>query len=99
MENKIKEVIKEKGISQKELAKMIGMTEPGISNAINGSATRETIKKVADALKVDVKDLIVEEGLYAKYSTDKTPLKLGKVELPCYVLNNGMRVFSVFILT
>lgn len=94
MENKIKEVIKEKGISQKELAKMVGMTEPGISNAINGSATRETIKKVAAALKVDVKDLIIEEGLYAKYSADKTPLKLGKVELPCYVLNNGMRVFS-----
>lgn len=39
MENKIKEVIKEKGICQKELAKMVGMTEPGISNAINDSET------------------------------------------------------------
>ena len=94
MENKIKEVLKEKGISQKELANMVGMSIPGISNAINGSATKETLKKVADALKVDVSELLINEGLYAKYSADKTPLKLGKVELPCYVLNNGMRVFS-----
>ncbi len=94
MENRIKEIIKEQGISQKELAKMVGMTEPGISNAINGSATKETLQKVADALQVDVSELMVEEGLYAKYSAEKTPLKLGKIEIPCYVLNNGQRVFS-----
>lgn len=32
--------------------------------------------------------------LVAKYSSDKTPLKLGDIEIPCYVLNNGLRVFS-----
>lgn len=94
MKNKIKEVIKEQGISQRELCKMTGMSEAGMSNAINGSATKETLQKVADALKVDVKELMEEEGLYAKYSADKTPLKLGQIEIPCYVLNNGMRVFS-----
>lgn len=94
MENRIKEVIKEQGISQKELCKMTGMSEAGMSNAINGSATKETLQKVADALQVDVRELMIDEGLYAKYSADKTPLKLGKIELPCYVLNNGMRVFS-----
>lgn len=94
MENKIKEIIKEQGISQKELAKMVGMTEPGISNAINGSATKETLQKVADALQVDIRELMEEEGLYAKYSAEKTPLKLGKIEIPCYVLSNGQRVFS-----
>lgn len=45
-------------------------------------------------MQVDVNELMVDKGLYAKYSSDKTPLKLGKVSLPCYVLNNGMRVFS-----
>lgn len=95
MKNKIKDVLKQKGITQKTLCKMTGMSEAGMSNAINGSATKETLQKVADVLKVDMEELIVEErGLYAKYSADKTPLKLGKVELPCYVLNNGMRVFS-----
>lgn len=94
MENKIKDFLKEQGISQKELCKMVGMSEAGMSNAINGSATKETLQKVADALKVDVRDLMVDEGLYAKYSADKTPLKLGSVEIPCNVLSNGQRVFS-----
>lgn len=94
MENKIKDIIKERGISQKTLCQMVGMSEAGMSNAINGSATKETLKKVADALQLDVSELIKEEGLYAKYSAEKTPLKLGEIEIPCYVLNNGERVFS-----
>lgn len=32
--------------------------------------------------------------LIAKYSSDRTPLQLGEIEIPCYVLNNGLRVFS-----
>lgn len=30
----------------------------------------------------------------AVYGSDKTPLKLGNIEIPCYVLNDGTRVFS-----
>lgn len=72
---------------------MTGMSEAGMSNAINGSASGATLKKVAEVLGVDVSELATET-LYAKYSADKTPLRLGDVEIPCYVLNNGMRVFS-----
>lgn len=32
--------------------------------------------------------------LRAKYGSDKTPLHLGKLEIPCYVLEDGTRVFS-----
>ena len=32
--------------------------------------------------------------LEAKYGSDKTPLKLGNLEIPCYVLEDGTRVFS-----
>ncbi len=32
--------------------------------------------------------------LKAKYGSDKTSLKLGKLEIPCYVLEDGTRVFS-----
>lgn len=32
--------------------------------------------------------------LVAKYGSDKTPLRLGNLEIPCYVLDNGVRVFS-----
>jgi hypothetical protein len=35
-----------------------------------------------------------EELLRAEYGSDKTPLIIGNVEIPAYVLNNGMRVLS-----
>ncbi|WP_294297948.1 P63C domain-containing protein [uncultured Chryseobacterium sp.] len=34
------------------------------------------------------------EKLFATHNSDKTPLIIGDVEIPAYVLNNGMRVFS-----
>lgn len=52
MRNRIKEVLKEQGITQKELASKIGMSEVGLSKAINGSASMETITKVAEAIGV-----------------------------------------------
>ena len=94
MKNNIKQVIEKIGITQKELAERIGMTEPGLSKAINGSANSETIKKVADALNVTPESLIDNSDLYAEYSSGNTPLVLGNIQLDCYVLNNGQRVFS-----
>ncbi|WP_302562746.1 P63C domain-containing protein [Phocaeicola coprocola] len=94
MKNRIKDVIKEKGITQKQLASMIGMSEVGISKAINGSASMDTISKIAEALSMDKNNLIDCNVLVAKYGSDKTPLKLGNLELPCYVLEDGTRVFS-----
>ncbi|WP_321437240.1 P63C domain-containing protein [uncultured Bacteroides sp.] len=95
MKNRIKDVLKEKGITQKELAEKIGMTEVGLSKAINGNTTNSTVSKIAKALNVSNEDLIVREKvLKAKYGSDKTPLHLGSLELPCYVLEDGTRVFS-----
>jgi len=94
MKNKIKEIIKSKGITQKELAVKIGMSEVGLSKAINGSATMETIMKVAKAINVEKETLIDDSMLKAKYGSDKTPLRLGELEIPCYVLEDGTRVFS-----
>lgn len=34
------------------------------------------------------------DKLKAIYGSDKTPLKLGELEIPCYVLEDGTRVFS-----
>lgn len=93
MENKIKQVLQERGMTQKQLCALTGLSEVGMSKAVNGSASLDTIRKVANALGVDPSDLY-EEGLYAKYSSEKTPLRFGNIEIPCYVLNNGMRVIS-----
>lgn len=95
MRNRIKEILKEKGITQKELAEKIGMSEVGLSKAVNGNTTMSTIEKIANALNVDKHSLIINEKIFkAKYGSDKTPLKLGNLELPCYVLEDGTRVFS-----
>lgn len=95
MENNIKTILKERNITQKELCEKAGMTEAGLSNAINGSATRTTLEKVAKVLDVTVMDLLATNGvLKAKYGSEKTPLKIGNLSIPCYVLEDGTRVFS-----
>ena len=94
MNNRIKEVLKEKGISQKELAAKIGMSEVGLSKAVNGAASKPTMEKIAEVLGVAFDDLIDKNTRYAKFGSDKTPLKLGELEIPCYVLDDGTRVFS-----
>lgn len=95
MKHRIKEVIKEKGITQKRLSELTGITEVGLSKAINGSASQDTIDKIAISIGVDPSVLKVEESiLVAKYGSDKTPLMLGNLDIPCYVLEDGTRVFS-----
>lgn len=94
MQNRIKDVLKEKGVSQKVLASKVGMTEVGISKAVNGTASKSTLEKIAVALDVAYEDLLSKDIRYAKYGSDKTPLRLGEFEIPCYVLDDGTRVFS-----
>lgn len=95
MKNRIKDVLKEKGISQKELSDKIGVSEVGLSKSINGNTSKQMLAKISEALSVSVNELVIKEDvLSAEFGSDKTPLKLGGLELPCYVLENGMRVFS-----
>jgi len=96
MKHRIKENLIERNVTQRELAERTGMTEAGISKMITrGEASVSSIRRVADALGVDVGDLSVQEPvLKAKFGSDKTPLKIGELELPCYVLEDGTRVFS-----
>lgn len=56
---RIKEVLKEKKVSQIELAEKLEITTVGLNKIINGNPTAETLIKIADALDVDVKDLFV----------------------------------------
>ena len=54
---RIKEIIKAKGITAKELAAKIGISEGALSLAINGNPTVETLVKIASALCVSVSEL------------------------------------------
>ena len=50
MEFRIKEICKEKGILIKDLAQMLGITDVGLRQSINGNPTIGTLEKIATAL-------------------------------------------------
>lgn len=54
MRLRVKEILATKGISQVELAKIIGITPVGLSRALNGNTTVGTLEKVANALNVPI---------------------------------------------
>ncbi len=58
---RIKEVLTEKGVTGKDLANKIGLTETSISRIVKGDQYPkiETLIAIASALDVDVKDLFV----------------------------------------
>lgn len=57
MELRIKELCKERGITQKDLADKSGFSRVGLAKAISGNPTIGTLQKVADALGVEFLEL------------------------------------------
>ena len=57
MDLRIKEVIKEKGMTITELADKMGINRVNLSNMVNGNPTVETLNKIAGALEVSVTEL------------------------------------------
>lgn len=59
MKLRIKDVLKEKRVTAVSLAGMIGITQPNMSNIVNGKSTPslETLEKIANALEVDIPEL------------------------------------------
>ncbi|MFR0677614.1 helix-turn-helix domain-containing protein [Dysgonomonas mossii] len=56
---RVKELLKEKGITAKELAAKLGMTETGLGIAISekGNPPLKRLQEIADALEVPFTDL------------------------------------------
>ncbi len=56
---RIKEVAKEKNVGIGELANLIGVAQPSMSNIVNEKSmpSIETLQKIADALEVHISDL------------------------------------------
>lgn len=64
MELKIKEVLKENKTTVVALAEAVGITQPNMSNIVNGKSTPslETLEKIANALNVPITSLFKEEA-------------------------------------
>nr|WP_319512253.1 helix-turn-helix transcriptional regulator [uncultured Draconibacterium sp.] len=54
---RIKEIIKEKGLSIKDVSEIMGINRVGLSKHINGNPSVEVLEKIAAALAVPVTDL------------------------------------------
>lgn len=54
---KAKEVIKEKGMTIKEVASKMGITKGALSAALNRNPTVSYLTRVANAIDCDIKDL------------------------------------------
>ena len=54
---RIKELLREKNVTAKELAEKMGVTAPSLSTAINGNPTVEMLTRIAVALGVPVTEL------------------------------------------
>ncbi|MDH6356265.1 helix-turn-helix transcriptional regulator [Parabacteroides sp. PF5-9] len=57
MDLRIKEVIKDRGMTIQSLADKMGINRVNLSSSINGNPTIETLGKIASALEVPVTDL------------------------------------------
>ena len=56
---RIKEIIKEKGLTQKEFADKLGMTTVGLAQILAGKPSYTTLEKIASALDVEIWELLV----------------------------------------
>ena len=54
---RVKEILKSKGITSKELASRLGLSEGALSQSLNGNPTLERLNQIASALGVPVSEL------------------------------------------
>ena len=57
MQLRVKEILKERGLSQKDLAGKMGVAEISLSRSINGNPSMDTLIKMAEALDVEMGEL------------------------------------------
>lgn len=61
MKLRIKEVIKDKGLSVQEVADRMGITRVGLSQHINGNPSVEVVGRIAEALGVEMWELFASK--------------------------------------
>lgn len=62
---RVKEILREKGVTAKDLAKCLGLSEGALSQSLNGNPTLERLTQIATALGVPVSELfeVPKEGV------------------------------------
>lgn len=58
LRDEVKRILKEKNISREALCKKLKVSQPALSQFLNGNPTIETVKRIADALGVTASELM-----------------------------------------
>lgn len=66
MKERVKFLLKQKGMTAKELAEKMGITDGALSLSLSGNPTLSRLQEIADALGVNVSELFAsqESSLY-----------------------------------
>lgn len=59
---RIKQLVKEKGMTMAEVARKLGVNPVNLSSAINRNPTLSTLSKIAEVLEVEVVDLFERDN-------------------------------------
>lgn len=59
MDLKVKDLIKQKGMTMQQFAEMLGVKRDTLTRNINGNPTLETLERIANALEVDISEIFV----------------------------------------
>ena len=72
MDHRIKELIKEKGYTQQELADKLGISRVGLTQLVNGKPSYPTLEKFAEALGVEMYELFKSKSEIVEEITEET---------------------------
>ena len=70
--HRIKELIKEKGYTQQELADKLGITRVGLTQLVNGKPSYPTLEKIAEALDVEMWELFKSKSEVVEEISEET---------------------------
>lgn len=72
MDHRIKELIKEKGYTQQQLADEMGISRIGLTQLVNGKPSYPTLEKFAEALDVEMWELFASKQQINKVDDPNT---------------------------
>lgn len=96
MNSRIKDLLKQRGLTQKELAKAIGKSEISISKYVKGEKpSSKTESDIAEFLGVPINELYEQQTEISPFiSKYEGELHLGDKVLPCAVLDDNTRILT-----
>lgn len=72
MELRIKQILRERNITQQQLADMLGITRSAITQQLAGKPSLVTLEKIAEALEVEMYELFKSKSEIVEEITEET---------------------------